>query len=277
MYRVGMVVLMFSVALAHEGVVFNTAHKSVTITAAVLAQRSLQADLEFDTVTLKNVDLGTAGTFAILSKSGISTIPTSSITGNIGVSPIAAIGITGFSLVEDASHPQYSSSSQVVGKIYAADYAVPSPSEMTTAIGDMETAYTDAASRSVDRPDNLNPFCGQLTGETFEAGVYSWDRDMYFDGNVYLDGSDTDVFIFKTTGNVIAGERANVVLGGGVKTSNVIWQIAGFLEVNRGAHVEGIFLVKTSAVFKTRASINGRLLVQTAVTLDKATVVAPRA
>ena len=222
-----------------------------------------------------SVNLGTAGRFAILSKAGISTVPASKITGNIGVSPIAATAMTGFSIIEDASHPQYSSSAQVVGKIYAADYAVPTPSDMTTSIGDMEMAYTDASSRPISNLENLNLYSGLLTGQTLKAGVYSWDRDINFGGNVYLTGSETDIFIFQTTGNVVAWNGANMILVGGAKASNVVWQMAGFLEVNTSAHVEGIFLVKTKAVFKTGSSINGRILAQTAVTLDQVTVVAP--
>src|ERR1043165_4213866 len=52
----------------------------------------------------KPVDLGTAGSYAILSQSGISTVPPSAITGNMGVSPISATGITGFSLTMDSSN-----------------------------------------------------------------------------------------------------------------------------------------------------------------------------
>jgi hypothetical protein len=70
----------------------------------------------------------------------------------------------------------------------------------------------------------------------------------------------------------MVGSGARVVLVGGVSASNVVWQVAGFLEVNTGAHLEGIFLVKTQVVFMTGASINGRILTQTAVTLDQVTV-----
>jgi hypothetical protein len=58
------------------------------------------------------VDLGTAFEFVILSKSGISTVPDSVITGDIGVSPIAATGVTGFSLTLDAGG-EFSTSAQV--------------------------------------------------------------------------------------------------------------------------------------------------------------------
>src|ERR1035437_222016 len=40
------------------------------------------------TAAQASVNLGTAGNFVILAKSGISTVPTSAITGDIGVSPI---------------------------------------------------------------------------------------------------------------------------------------------------------------------------------------------
>ena len=96
------------------------------------------------------VALGTAGDFAVLAKAGISTVPTSSITGDIGISPAAASFITGFSLTADATNA-FATSPQVTGRVYAADYAVPTPSAMTTAIGDMELAFTDAAGRA--RPE----------------------------------------------------------------------------------------------------------------------------
>ena len=86
------------------------------------------------------VDLGTAGDFAILSKAGISTVPSSDIVGDIGVSPIAATAITGFSLTADATNV-FATSLQVTGKVYAANYAVPAPANMTTAVSDMETAF----------------------------------------------------------------------------------------------------------------------------------------
>ncbi|CAE8643201.1 unnamed protein product [Polarella glacialis] len=93
------------------------------------------------------VNLGNAGNYAILSKAEISTVPTSAIAGDIGVSPIAATAITGFSLTADSANG-FATSTQVAGTVYAADYATPSPSDLTVAIGDMEVAYTNAAGRT---------------------------------------------------------------------------------------------------------------------------------
>src|ERR1700737_3593619 len=66
------------------------------------------------------VNLGTAGNYVILAKAGISTVPTSDITGGLGVSPAAASSITGFALTLDSSNV-LSTSSQVTGSVYAAD------------------------------------------------------------------------------------------------------------------------------------------------------------
>ena len=93
------------------------------------------------------VSLGKAGSYVILAKTGISTVPASVITGDLGVSPIAATAVTGFSLTADSTNV-FSRSPQVTGKVYAANYASPTPSNLTTAVGDMQLAFTEAAGRS---------------------------------------------------------------------------------------------------------------------------------
>lgn len=93
------------------------------------------------------VNLGSAGNYVILAESGISTTGTTSIVGNIGVSPINSTALTGFGLTMDSSN-QFSRSTLVNGNVYAADYALPTPTTMTRAISDMQAAYTDGASRA---------------------------------------------------------------------------------------------------------------------------------
>jgi hypothetical protein len=174
--------------------------------------------------------LGSAGEFAILSKAGISTVPASAITGDIGVSPIAADAITGFSLIADASNT-FSTSDQVTGKCYAADYSSPTPSKMTTAISDMETAYTDAAGRAISDSANLNVKAGRIAGETFKEGVYNWGSNIDFDKDIYLEGNSDSLFLFQTTGDVVVGTGAKIVLladssgNGMISPANIVWQV----------------------------------------------------
>ena len=95
------------------------------VSSSQLAVRPLSRDIDFAPVNLR-----TAGNFTILSATGISTTGVTSIVGNIGVSPIAATAITGFGLIMDASG-QFSHTPIVIGKVYAAKYTAPTPSNMT--------------------------------------------------------------------------------------------------------------------------------------------------
>jgi hypothetical protein len=71
-------------------------------------------------------------------------VPTSLVTGDLGLSPAAASYITGFDLTKAGTRW---SSAQVIGDVYAADNDPPTPTALTTAVTDMQTAYTDAAGR----------------------------------------------------------------------------------------------------------------------------------
>ena len=225
-----------------------------------------------------SVNLGTAGNYAILAQTGISTVPASAVTGNIGVSPVAASYITGFSIVSpvvlDAAG-NYSTSPQVTGKIYAADYNTPTnptPANLTTAVGDMGTAYTDAASRA---PDVAELATGNIGGLTLTSGVYKWGTGVTIPTNVTLSGSANDVWIFVVAQDITMAAGKSVILSGGAQAKNIYWVVAGQVTLGTGAHFEGIVLSKTAIHLNTGASINGRLLAQTAVTLDQSVVTAP--
>ena len=127
------------------------------------------------------VDLKTAGAYVVLAKSAISTVPTSAIVGNLGLSPAAASNITGFSLTL-SSTGIFSSSTQVSGMLFAANYAVPTPSNLTTAISDMELAFTDAAGRA---PDFTEVGAGNIGGLTLPPGVYKWGTGVIIPTDVW--------------------------------------------------------------------------------------------
>lgn len=217
------------------------------------------------------VRLGTAEGFVILAKSGISTVPTSAVTGDIGVSPAAATYITGFSLTADATNV-FSTSSQVTGKVYASNYDVPTPSNLTTAIGDMELAFTDAAGRA---PDVTELGAGNIGGMTLTPGVYRWGTGLLIPTDVTLTGSADDVWIFQVAQNLTMASATNVVLTGGAMAKNVFWEVAGSVHVGTTSHFEGVVMSQTSIALRTGASINGRLLAQTAISIDGSAVVEP--
>lgn len=220
------------------------------------------------------VNLGTAGNFVILAKSGISTIPTSAITGDIGVSPIDSTAITGFALNLTAGSP-FATSVQVTGKVYAPDFAAPTPAYLTTAIGDMQTAYTDAAGRTI--PDFTELGAGQIGGLTLVPGLYKWGTDVLISTDVTLSGGPNDVWIFQIAGKITQANGTMIHLSGGALAGNVFWQSFGDVSLGTTAHFEGIIIAQTAISLATGASINGRLLAQTAVTLDANAVTAPAA
>ncbi|MBI5511255.1 MAG: DUF3494 domain-containing protein [Deltaproteobacteria bacterium] len=254
-------------------------HAVVTTGAKDLAGNALATDFAWSFTTGASaalgpdpVLLGRAGDFVILAKSGIDTVPTSAVTGNIGVSPIDSTAVTGFSLTMDAGN-LFSTSTQVTGQVRAADYSSPTPSGLTTAISDMETAYTDAAGRPT--PDYTELGAGELGGLTLVPGLYKWGTGVSIATDVTLAGGANDVWIFQIAGDVTQAAATRVNLSGGALAKNVFWQTFGQLMIGTTAHFEGIALCQTAIILGTGASVNGRLLAQTAVTLDQNAVTQP--
>lgn len=213
------------------------------------------------------VDLGTAGNFAILAKSGITTTAGTMIIGDIGVSPIAASAIVGFGLVLDPSG-EFSTSPMVSGQVFASDYAAPTPVTLGTAIGDMETAYTDAAGRM--GPDSLNLSGGNLNGETLAPGLYKWTSALTITDSISLDGGGdpNSVWILQIDNRLILENGSSIILTGGAQAQNIFWQSVEGATLGTGSHFEGILLTATDIAVQTGASINGNLYAQTAVTLQ---------
>jgi hypothetical protein len=218
------------------------------------------------------VNLGSTTNFSILAKSGITTTGTTAILGNIGVSPIAATAMTGFSLVKDSSN-QFSTSSLVTGNVYAADYAAPTPTMMTTAISDMETAYNNASGRT--NPDFVDLGAGQMGGLTLAPGLYHWGTAVLISTDVTLNGTSSDVWVFQITGALTMAAAVHVNLIGGAKANNVFWAVSGAVTVGAASVFNGNILGKTGITLGTGSTLNGRAFAQTAVTLGATEVNIP--
>jgi hypothetical protein len=213
------------------------------------------------------VNLGTAGTFAILSETGVTDVYASVINGNVGSSPITGAAIL-------LSCPEVAT-----GIVYTVDAAGPLPcritnaSYLTGAIGDMGIAYTDAAGRSL--PDSTELGAGQIGGLTLAPGLYKWSSNVMISNDVTLSGGPNDVWIFQIAGQITQASATRVTLAGGALAKNIFWQAAGGVAIGTTAHFEGVLLGQTLIAVKTGATVNGRLLAQTAVTLEQNAVTQP--
>mmetsp|Transcript_19492 Transcript_19492/g.28798 ORF Transcript_19492/g.28798 Transcript_19492/m.28798 type:complete len:280 (+) Transcript_19492:115-954(+) len=220
------------------------------------------------------VDLGTASNYVVLAKTGISTIPFSLITGNIAVSPISNAAMTGFSetSVEDGTA---ATSDQVSGRLYAADYEDPTPGDLTTAVFDMETAYTDAAGRPNTDAAKVNLKNGQLDGDLMTPGVYTFSVSVAMNDDITFCGEPDDVFIIQMSQTFYVASGKKVLLDCETNAANIFWQVADAVTIGTGAHMEGNILGFTSVSFNTGSSLNGSIYAQTAVALQQATITQP--
>jgi ice-binding like protein len=223
------------------------------------------------------VDLGAAANYAILAKTGVATVPISKVTGNIGLSPTARTGLTGWDLITEPTDTFFTSSQVVApAKLYAADNVGGTTSvDLTTAVANMGGAYTAAAGRTATSAATTNVGAGTLTSLTLVPGVYEWGTDVIIPTDLTLNGSATDIWIFKVAGTLDMAAAKNVILSGGAQARNIFWQVAGAVTIGANTHFEGIVLGQTTITFGNLASINGRLLAQTAVNLDASTVAVP--
>jgi hypothetical protein len=221
------------------------------------------------------VNLGSTADFVILSGSGISSTGTTSIVGDIGVGPaVTSTAITGnFALTLDSSN-QFSTSTLVNGKIYAYNYAVPTPAKINTATNDMTTAYNDAAGRvnGTGSADYIELGAGDISGMTLTPGIYKWgpSTSVLINNNVVLDcqGDSNGVFIFQIANTLNIASSKQVILNGSCQSKNIFWQVASTTTLGTTSVLSGNILDATNIAMLTGATLNGRALAQTAVTLD---------
>src|SRR5664280_2163263 len=188
----------------------------------------------------------------------------------MGVSPVTSTAITGFALTEDATN-LFWKSTQVSGNVYAVDNVEPTPTNLGTAVGDMGKAYVDAATRPAATGAFLNIGGGTVGTQTLVPGLYTWGSNVVIPTatTVTLDaqGDANAVWIFQITGTLDLMDSGSISLAGGANAANIFWQVAGAVTLHPSSHFEGNILAMTNIAMQQAASINGRLLAQSAVTL----------
>jgi hypothetical protein len=151
--------------------------------------------------------------------------------------------------------------------------------DLTTAVGNMQTAYTNAAGRIASSAATTNVGAGTLTSQTFNSvgpvTVYEWGSAVTIPTNLTFNGSATDVFILKVAGTLDMAAAQSVILTGGALAKNIFWQVSGAVTIGANTNFKGIILGQTSITMGNLSAINGRLLAQTAIVLSATTVTQP--
>ena len=168
---------------------------------------------------------------------------------------------------------EFSTSSMITGKAYASDYNPPTPTKMTTAISDMETAYTDAAGRAAGYTEL---YAGDVTDKTLTPGCYKWGTGLLISaGGVTISGAAADIWIFQIAQDLTVADGAIITLSGGAKATNIFWQVGGQTTIGTTAAMKGIILCQTQIAMNTGATLVGRALAQTAVICDANSITIP--
>ena len=221
------------------------------------------------TTVQETVDLGLSTNFAILAGSLISNVPTSAVTGNIGLSPAAGSYITGFGLTE------------ITGTIYTTDATGPagsvtSAAMLTTAKGDLTAAYNDAAGRTAA---DIVLLSGNLGGLTLTPGLYKSSGSLEISsGNLTFDAewNESAVFIIQIASTLSTTSGTQVILKGGAKAERIFWQVGTSATLGTVTTFKGNILADQSISLNTGAKVDGKLLARiAAVTLNKNTVTNP--
>lgn len=223
-----------------------------------------------DAISPTPVSLGTADPFAILAGTpGITDVPNSVISGNVGLSPAtgAGIGVT---------------CPEVSGTIYSVDAAGPlpcrvtDPSLLTLAKNSLTATYTDVAGRGP-----VSTVATELGGTTKFPGVYDSASTTFGitagAGPLVLDaqGDRNGVFIFEMNSGatgLTVGPGSQVQLIGGAQACNVFWRL-NTASIDTTAVFKGTVLALTSITVNNGANIEGRLLARNgSVTLNQDTI-----
>jgi len=134
----------------------------------------------------------------------------------------------------------------------------------------MGTAFTDATGRV--NPNFSNLATGAIGGLILAPGLYKWTTGVSIGSDITITGGATDTWIFQVAGTLTIAAGKSMTLAGGALASNIVWVVAGSVTAAAGSHIEGVILGKTAITLQTGATANSRLLGQTFVALQKATV-----
>ena len=199
------------------------------------------------------VPLGSAAPFGVLAATTATTIPTTTINGDLGVS--TGNTVSGAPIVNGTLH---------LGDPIAAQAQL-----------DLTTAYNDAAGRTVA----AITVAGNLGGQTLAPGLYKSASSLEISsGDLTLDaqGDPNAVWIFQMGSTLVTTVGRQVILTGGAQAARIFWQVGSSATIGGSSVFKGTILADQSITMNTSATLDGRTLARNgAVALDANTITVP--
>lgn len=238
---------------------------SFTVSADVAVVANFFA---ISTIVQDAVPLGSASSFALLASTDITNIPTSAISGDVGISPGVRSSIAGLTIPE------------VSGTIYAADDASPVPENLIAAKSAAESAYLNAVAAGRGTP---TPLSGNINGLTLTPGLYESGSSVEISpgGFLYLDGQGNanSVFVIRSATSITTESTSEVVLTNSANAANIYWVAGSAITLGTNSKMKGNLIASTSISLLTGARLDGRAMIQGAaagqISLDQNIIVVP--
>jgi len=214
---------------------------------------------------LKMLKLGQASDFAILAYASITSIPSSSIDGKVGLFPGTRkqISLDGTEVIGGAAD------------ILGSDDETLPINLLSNAKVDMVSAYKEAIGLTPDN-DKIGLFEGKLAGKILSPGCYKWNEDLIITNDFTIEGTENDVWIFKIPANLKVEKGVHLILAGGANAKNIFWQVAGSTILESSTVFAGTIISQQFVEMKNHAFLTGRAFAKNGyILLDHATVKRP--
>ncbi|MGA2874454.1 MAG: ice-binding family protein [Nitrososphaerales archaeon] len=193
-----------------------------------------------------SVPLGTVSSFAVLAGSAITNTGSSTVVGNVGLSPGSSNGLLPAS---------------VAGTIYVDDpVAVQAQVDNTAAYDSLENQTCTDSLTGTD-----------LGGLTLTPGVYCFSSAAQLTGILTLNAQNNSnaLFIFKIGSTLTTSSGSSVLVINGGSECKVFWQVVTSVTLDTNTAFAGNIFALDSITLDTSASVSGRVLAQTgAVAMD---------
>jgi hypothetical protein len=193
------------------------------------------------------VNLGSADSFAVLGATGVTSIGSTVLNGNLGEYPGTTISGFGPGIVNGSTY-------------YGGPVAMQAQSDALSAYNTI-TGLTPTLNLS-----------GATLGTggtvlTLTSGVYSFSSSVSLDGALTLSGPGDFIFQIGTT--FTTADAASIILAGGASAANVFWEVGTSATLGANNSFDGSIIATNNITLGDATSVDGRAIALSgAVNLD---------